>query len=116
MRMNVAAPIETAERIDAAAQLIVAGRHAEAEALLRAILEREPGNPEAINTLASIALARRDGKRAYAILAPACTAYAAHARLMSNLGLAHIMLDRPQEAVAYLERAVAIAPHDADIR
>jgi tetratricopeptide (TPR) repeat protein len=116
MAMNVAAPIETAERVDAAAQLIVAGRHAEAETLLRAILDHEPANPEAINTLASIALARRDGKRSFEILAPACTAYPHHPKLMSNLGLAHLMLDRPQEAVACLERAVALAPYDVEIR
>jgi tetratricopeptide (TPR) repeat protein len=114
--MNAATPIETAERVDAAAQLVMAGRHAEAEALLRAILEREPRNPDAINTFASIALARRDGRRAYEILAPACTAYPDHARLMSNLGLAHMMLERSQEAVACLERAVATAPYDAEIR
>ena len=63
--MNAAVPIETAERVEAAAQLVTAGRHAEAQELLRAVLEREPGNADAINTLASIALARRDGRRAY---------------------------------------------------
>jgi tetratricopeptide (TPR) repeat protein len=66
--------------------------------------------------MASIALARRDGKRAFAILAPACTAYPNHARLMSNLGLAHMMLERQEEAAACLERAVALSPDDADIR
>jgi tetratricopeptide (TPR) repeat protein len=114
--MNVSAPIETSERVDAAAQLVVAGRHSEAEALLRAILEAEPGNADAINTLASIALARRDGQRAYDILAPTCSAYPNHPRLMANLGLAYSMLGKPQEAIACLERAVAVAPHDAELR
>ncbi|MBV8472672.1 MAG: tetratricopeptide repeat protein, partial [Hyphomicrobiales bacterium] len=114
--MNISAPVETAERIDAAAQLVVAGRHGDAETLLRAILEAEPGNADAINTLASIALARRDGQRAYDILAPACSAYADHPRLMANLGLAYSMLNKPHEAVACLDRAVALAPHDAELR
>jgi hypothetical protein len=62
--MNANAPIETAERIDEAAQLVVAARHGEAAAPLRAILERERRSAGAINALTSIALARRDGKRA----------------------------------------------------
>ena len=114
--MNVSAPIETSERVEAAAQLVIAGRHGEAEALLRAILEAEPGNAEAINTLASIALARRDGQRAYDILAPACSAYPDHPRLMANLGLAYSMLGKAPEAVACLGRAVAVAPHETELR
>ena len=114
--MNTAAPIETAERIDAASQFIAEGRFAEAETLVRSILEREPANADAINTLASIALSRRDGKRAYEILAPACTAYPDHPRLLANLGLAHMMLERPQEAVACLERAVALSPREVEFR
>ncbi len=114
--MNAAVPIETAERVEAAAQLVTAGRHAEAQELLRAVLEREPGNADAINTLASIALARRDGRRAYEILAPACTAFPDHARLLSNLGMAYMLLERPEEATACLERAASAAPYDAEIR
>ncbi len=114
--MSTVSPVRTEERIDAAAGLVMAGRHAEAEALLRKVLEDEPANADALNTMASIALARRDGKRAFAILAPACTAYPNHPRLMSNLGLAHMMLDHPEEAATCLERAVGLAPHDADIR
>jgi tetratricopeptide (TPR) repeat protein len=116
VNINGAGPIAVGERVDAAAQLVATGRHPEAEAMLREILERDPGNADAVNTFASIALARRDGKRAYEILAPACTAYPNHSRLMSNLGLAHMMLDRPKEAVACLDRAIAIAPYDAEIR
>jgi len=114
--MSFAKPIDTAERVDAAAQLVMTGRHNEAEALLRSILETEPGNADAINTLASIALTRRDAKMAYEILAPACTAYPDHPRLLANLGLAHLMLERPHEAVACLERAVAIAPREIEFR
>ena len=114
--INGAGAIAVGERVDAAAQLVATGRHAEAEAMLREILERDPTNPDAVNTFASIALARRDGKRAYEILGAACTAYPNHARLMSNLGLAHMMLDRPNEAVACLDRAVALSPQDVEIR
>ena len=114
--MNVSAPIESSERVDAAVQLVLAGRHSEAETMLRAVLDAEPGNADAINTLASIALARRDGQRAYDLLAPACSAYPDHPRLMANLGLAYSMLGKPQEAIACAERAVAVEPHDAELR
>jgi Flp pilus assembly protein TadD len=114
--MNISAPIETDERVEAAARLVVAKRHAEAESLLQAVLRQEPGHPDALNTLASIALARGDGKRALEILAPTCSAYPDHARLISNLGLAHFMLGRPEDAVICLQRAVALAPDEASHR
>jgi Flp pilus assembly protein TadD len=112
----VAAPVDPNERVEAAAQLVALGRHKEAEELLQAVLARAPGHADALNTWASIALARRDGDSAYKILAPACTAHPDNPRLLSNLGLAHLMLARPHEAVVCLERAVALAPEDAEVR
>src|SRR5579871_6246505 len=114
--MNISAPIETDERVEAAARLVAAKRHAEAESLLRAALAERPGDPDALNTLAAIALDRGDSKRAFEILAAACSAYPEHTRLMSNLGLAHFMLGRAKEAVICLERVVALAPHETDHR
>ena len=114
--MNIFAPIEAADRVEAAARLIAAGRLGEAEAFLDDVLRRQPGHPDALNTLASLSLSRHDAEGAMAVLGPACTAHPDHARLLANLGLAHFMLGRPQDAALCLERAVANAPDDHRMR
>lgn len=106
-------PITLRDRIIGAQDLIVGGRLDEAEALLSEVLQADPNQAEALNALGGVALARKDAARASEILAAAATAFPEDARIIGNLGIAHQMLGRLDDAIICFERATALTP-DAD--
>jgi tetratricopeptide (TPR) repeat protein len=102
------------DRLEAAQAFIAAGRFDEADMLLE-----EAGatsDPDVLNARAALALARRKTDVAFDMLAEAATAYPDHAGLATNLGIAHEMLGRFDEAVICLERAAALAPDNEDVK
>jgi tetratricopeptide (TPR) repeat protein len=101
------------ERLKAAREFMAAGRLDEAEALLDDI---STNDPDTLNAKAALALARRRADFAFDLLAEAATAYPNHAGLATNLGVAHEMLGRYDEAVICLERAAALAPNSEDVK
>ncbi|TCR64183.1 tetratricopeptide repeat protein [Bosea sp. BK604] len=103
-------PITLRDRIASAHELIVGRRFDEAEALLDEVLQADPGHAEALNALGGVALARKDGARAGEILSAAATAFPDDAAIVNNLGLAHQMLGRLDEAIVCFERATALTP------
>lgn len=92
---------------------MAAGRLDEAEALLD---DTATNDPDTLNAKAALALARRRTDFAFDLLAEAATAYPDHAGLATNLGIAHEMLGRFDEAVICLERAAALAPSNEDVK
>jgi tetratricopeptide (TPR) repeat protein len=103
-------PITLRDRILSAQDLIVGGRLDEAEALLGEVLQVDPNQAEALNALGGVALARKDAARAGEILAAAATAFPDDAGIVSNLGIAHQLAGRLDEAIICFERAAALTP------
>lgn len=104
------AAIGFAARLAAAESFIAAARLDEAEALLNEILQAEPGHAEALNALGATALARKAYERASEILAAAATRHPDRAAIVGNLGIAHQMAGRLEEAIICFERALALQP------
>jgi tetratricopeptide (TPR) repeat protein len=94
---------------------MASGRFDEAEALLddTGVMASDP---DALNVKGALALARGRADAAFELLADAATAYPNHAGLASNLGVAHQLLGRSDEAVICLERATALAPDNEDVK
>ncbi|MCP3477747.1 tetratricopeptide repeat protein (plasmid) [Bradyrhizobium sp. CCGUVB1N3] len=102
------------DRVRTAQELIAAGRIEEAEALLEEV--PVTSDPDTLNARATLALARRQTEFAFDMLAEAATIYPEHASLITNLGIAHQLLGRAEEAMICLERAVALAPRNGAIK
>lgn len=102
------------ERVRTAQAFIASGRLEEAEALLDEVATT--GDPDTLNARATLALARRRTEFAFDVLAEAATIYPEHAGLTTNLGIAHELLGRAEEAMICLERAAALAPHNEEIK
>ncbi len=103
------------DRVAAVREFIAGGRLDEAEAVLRDI-GSGAGDPDALNARAGLELARRRIGTAFDLLAEAATAYPDHAELVANLGIAHELHGRFDEAVVCLERAAALAPDNEDMK
>ncbi|WP_027584423.1 tetratricopeptide repeat protein [Bradyrhizobium sp. Ai1a-2] len=103
------------DRLRIAEEFIAASRFEEAEALLDEV-SVATNDPDTLNAKATLALARRRTDVAFEMLAEAATAYPEHAGLATNLGIAHELLGRFDEAVICLERAAALAPRNEDIK
>lgn len=102
------------DRLRAAQEFIAAGRLEEAEALLEELVATT--DPDTLNAKATLALARQRTELAFEQLAEGATNHPDHAGLATNLGIAHEMLGRFDEAVICLKRAAALAPRNQDIK
>lgn len=98
------------DRVLAAQDLMTAGRLDDAEALLGDVLHADPHHAEALNALGGVALARKDAARAGQVLAAAATAFPDDAAIVNNLGIAHQLQGRLDDAIACFERAAALTP------
>ncbi|MCA6107962.1 tetratricopeptide repeat protein [Bradyrhizobium cenepequi] len=98
-----------------AQEFITAGRLDEAEALLDEV-SVATNDPDTLNAKATLALARRRTEFAFEMLAEAATVYPEHAGLATNLGIAHQLFHRLDEAVICLQRAAALAPRNSEIK
>ncbi|WP_181832614.1 tetratricopeptide repeat protein [Bosea caraganae] len=102
--------VTVADQVATAQGFVAAGRFDEAEALLTDLLQRHPNHADGLNALGGAALARKDLQRAHAVLAAAATAFPDHFGLVNNLGIAHQMAGRLDDAILCFERAAALAP------
>ncbi|WP_128089732.1 tetratricopeptide repeat protein [Bradyrhizobium viridifuturi] len=102
------------DRVRTVREFIAAGRLEEAEELLDGLVDTS--DPDTLNARAALALARRRTEFAFDMLAEAATVYPEHAGLTANLGIAHGLLGRAEEAVICLERAAALAPRNEEIK
>ncbi|WOH52721.1 tetratricopeptide repeat protein [Bradyrhizobium sp. sBnM-33] len=102
------------ERVRTVQEFIAAGRLEEAEELLEEVATTS--DPDTLNARATLALARRRLEFAFDMLSEAATIYPEHAGLTTNLGIAHGLLGRAEEAVICLERAAALAPRNEEIK
>jgi tetratricopeptide (TPR) repeat protein len=90
-----------------------AGRLAEAEALYRRILHREPRQPDALHLLGVLTFQRGDAARAAELIGRAIAALPGSAEMHFNLGVVLARLGRPAEAAASYRRAIALQPAHA---
>ncbi|MGY0576276.1 tetratricopeptide repeat protein [Bradyrhizobium sp. RDM12] len=102
------------ERVRTVQEFIAAGRLEEAEAVLDEVATTS--DPDMLNARAALALARRRTEFAFEMLSEAATIYPEHAGLATNLGIAHELLGRAEEAMICLERAAALAPRNEEIK
>jgi cytochrome c-type biogenesis protein CcmH/NrfG len=75
-----------------------------------AAVRRHPRHFAALNALGMLALRSDDIEQALGHFQQAVEAYAGSAATQANLGLAYLRLERPAEAVAPLEAALALEP------
>ena len=87
-----------------------AGELAAAESLYQAILQVQPGHPDATHLLGVIAQQRGDNARAVELISRAIAAKGADAAYYSNLAVALRGLNRLEDAVAQLREAIRLAP------
>jgi predicted O-linked N-acetylglucosamine transferase (SPINDLY family) len=95
-------------QIQQALSMIHGGRPAQASALLKAVLQREPLNFNALQLLGHIALQTADYSDAERWLSAARAVNAASAPVYSNLSVALLALHRPREALECCDRALAL--------
>ncbi|MDR3497239.1 MAG: tetratricopeptide repeat protein [Ancalomicrobiaceae bacterium] len=106
-----AADAGRAELLHAAQKLIAERRFDEGEYLLARLANAGGRDPDVFNALAAAALGRGRAERAFEILAPIATEHPDHAGVMGNLGTAHMMAGRGEEAEVCFRRAHALAPN-----
>lgn len=102
-------------RFNAANLLNGLGRNAEAEAILRAGLERAPDEGELCYSLALLLAEEERFDEAVELFQRAATAFPRRARLRYNLALVLRALERDGEAEAALLDARALDPRDPDV-
>jgi predicted O-linked N-acetylglucosamine transferase (SPINDLY family) len=91
-----------------------AGRLAEAAALYRSILERQPAHADALHMLGAAQLQAGQLQEARHSLEQAYRIRPRDPFICYNLGLVLQKLQRPQESLTCLERAIALKPDFAD--
>ncbi len=94
------------ERLRPAADSISAGKLEQAEALLRRLLSREPGDAVANGMLAYVLSARGDPRGATYFLERALAVEPRHADLLNNLGNARLAMGEGRAAEAAFRRAL----------
>jgi tetratricopeptide (TPR) repeat protein len=87
-----------------------AGRLEQAEALYRKILQKSPGNPDALHMLGMVALARGNADQAIQLIGKALIAVPGFAEGHSNLGNALRAAGRLTDACASYRRAISLRP------
>ena len=100
----------SAESLAAAARLAQSGRLREAEEIFGHMLRRDPGDPDAISGLASLALARGEAQMAFEALARARATHPSHGGILAALANAHYALGRRDDAMMCIETAISLAP------
>lgn len=93
---------------------LAAGELAPAEALYRQILDREPGQPDALHFLGVIALQVGRHDVAIDLIGRAAALDPKNPKVHSNLGEAYRQQHRPEEAIASFGRALALQPDFPD--
>lgn len=106
---------ESHEMLGRAVALHKAGRHDEAGALYRAVVERNPGNFDARHLLGIVRLQRGDAAMALACFDRALAIDPRSARALHNRGRALEALHRPGDALAAYDAALAIEPSNPEI-
>lgn len=89
-----------------------AGRIAEAERGYRAVLQKEPRNPDAWHLLGLIAQHHRDLPTAVEYVQKALALSGPNASFLTNLGVIYEDMGRSGDAVDVLRKALALTPHD----
>jgi len=105
----------TASALRAAGLALQAGRLAEAERTLNALLAEDPTCPETLHVAGIVAARRGQAKRAQALLEHALARQPGNAEIRSNYGQLLSAAGRRNEAIAELQRARALAPRSARI-
>jgi Flp pilus assembly protein TadD len=106
-----AGPIEPPPWYDLAGARLRQRRFADAGRVLRAILERAPGDPQALAWLGIAEAGQGRNEEAIAVLRRALAADADLAETAFNLGRILVGVGRPGEALPHLERAIDARPN-----
>ncbi len=76
------------------------------------MLDRDPSDAEALGLTGIVAVKTRDLDRAVPLLTDATVAFPEDASLHLHLGAAHLLMGRPTDALAALDRSYALQPDD----
>jgi predicted O-linked N-acetylglucosamine transferase (SPINDLY family)/ADP-heptose:LPS heptosyltransferase len=102
------------QRYFAAADLMEAGRDAEADAMLKSILDEDPGHAAALRRVAYLRHRRGESAAAAQLLARSLEREPDNADAYCNLGLVLAALGQSTEAEASYRRALALKPASVD--
>ncbi|CAA7614917.1 hypothetical protein MCP1_150049 [Candidatus Terasakiella magnetica] len=91
-----------------------AGRLDEADIFYRALLTERPDDPECLNLLGAVALAKGDFERAMKLAVRALVCQPGFSPARSNLAVALHKLGRLDEAMAQVRAALSLTPGEAD--
>jgi tetratricopeptide (TPR) repeat protein len=98
-------------RLQLADLLDLVGRAADAEALYRGVLARDPANHVALNNLSWLLAQRKEtAGEAVALVGKAVEVHGPRAELLDTRAVAYLALGRVEQALADLEQAIADAP------
>ncbi len=99
-----------------AVELHEAASYNEAASLLREVLRRQPEHMESYYSLAVILYGRLGRSReALEVLEDGAARHSSHAPIYDLQGIIWLSLDQPDQAIAALERAIALAPDEWEI-
>jgi protein O-GlcNAc transferase len=115
-RRALGKPPEPDPRLEPALLAFQAGRLAEAEALLTAVLAGKPRDPVALHIAGLVAFQQGRTDLAVQRLTAAIRAKPDYAEALNNLGRFLLALDRPAEAAERFQAALTHAPGVAEIR
>src|SRR5438874_558766 len=103
-------PLDVDQAVQIAGEHHRAGRGAEAETIYRHVLAQYPGHAGALHGLGVLAGQRGDLQHAIDLVGRAVAGAPGVADYQSNLGEFYRRAGRPAEAIACLERAIALRP------
>ncbi len=107
--------MSSAAKFQAALASLHAGRMAEAERLLRAIVRQSPEHAEALHCLGIALHGQGQSAQALGFYDRSLRLQPANSRAENNRALALTALRRPADALASLDRALALQPNDAEL-
>ncbi|MGA3066101.1 MAG: tetratricopeptide repeat protein [Tepidisphaeraceae bacterium] len=106
--------MKTVRDFQEAAQCFQSGRHAEAEAICRELLRRNPNDASALNLIGAVLAERREFEAAIDFYQRAIRLRPDVAELYRNRGNAHLELKQFDLAIESYRRAIQLNPQGAD--
>ncbi len=99
-------------QLDTAMRHLQGGRDDQAEPLLRAVLAKDPGNPDALHFLGMLTHRRGNTQEAIDLLRRATVIAPGYAAALNNLGNLLKLTGATEQAEACYQRVLALAPDD----
>lgn len=108
----MAAHQQPQQALEAAVQCLQTGDLDAASGHCQSVLQRLPGEANALHVLGAVRLRQNDPETAIKFLTQARKSAPANAEILTNLGAAHRAAGRPDQAAEILQEAILLAPEN----